>query len=304
MAHDQLRTQLSYKIGETAGRAHVDGDFTNHPIDHLTPQPPAEPGGNYVQHDISYMGEHTRDGEFDAFEAGFNLTLDLSANSPSQFLPPASDEQDTYAEFNPFEAEFSLALNLSAHLPSQDPPQSLNIPEDPCQAWEIVKGKLHTIRNPRDALAVTGVPLVPTLHVTLGSTTTPSQDTHSGSNAFQLSARPTVPSSVTSNSSRFELCCVCGVPVNTRLMERHHQDRHRQKGAPQYTCKCGHKSPAMRKANHTRHLETCKAKDTSSQFFVCRCGNKSGSLPAHQDHIKDCGKKRAGRRPKGAQTAN
>ncbi|KAK2028257.1 hypothetical protein LX32DRAFT_406332 [Colletotrichum zoysiae] len=100
-----------------------------------------------------------------------------------------------------------------------------------------------------------------------------------------------------SGSSNCEICHLCGQTINSKRMKRHVEDVHRQEGSQLYICKCGHESPPMRKWNHTRHVEKCK-KDNAQQGFTCRCGNIQNDLPLHLDHIKDCGKRVAGRNPR------
>ncbi|KAK1961064.1 hypothetical protein LY78DRAFT_618367, partial [Colletotrichum sublineola] len=199
-----------------------------------------------------------------------------------------------------------------ANSPSQYHPLASNVPQDPRQALDDVNDTLQTIRTSRVPL-----PLAPQLHTTPSSTATPSHYsyTQSLSDAFHLSPHPfnAGPSSCdgvstrsghTSNSSRTETCFVCGAAVNSKQIQRHYQDRHRQEGDPQYICKCGHADPALRKSNHIRHLEKCKSKDDWWLVFTCRCGNTLSDSPAHLDHIKDCGKKRAGRPPNSARNVN
>ncbi|EFQ30839.1 uncharacterized protein GLRG_05983 [Colletotrichum graminicola M1.001] len=198
---------------------------------------------------------------------------------------------------------------LQSNLPVRYHPQAPDVQQsEPCQALAYVNAMLHTI--PRSGNAV---PLAPQPeYLTPSGTATYSQYSSSQSLVFDQSHlnpywawdSASAISGHTSNSSRLEICYSCGEPVNSRQMQRHIQDRHRQEGDQKYVCKCGHEDPALRKWNYTRHLDNCKRMDRPGQVFTCRCGDALSELPAHLDHIKDCGKKRAGRRSKRAPTVN
>ncbi|KAK2023766.1 hypothetical protein LX32DRAFT_130603 [Colletotrichum zoysiae] len=270
MSHDH--NQSRRKSGEEAERVHEDSDFVNDIL-------PAS-GGYGMPLDVSYMGQqHT----YDFSEADSGLGPSLPANLNLMFQPPPLQASD-----------------------AQQP--------DPRQVLADVYAMLHTIHTPLAPLGECAVPLAPQpVYVTPSSTATYSWYSSTQSLFDPSTLNPhwagdniSNHSGHTSNySSRSELCSLCGARVNSRQMQRHQQDRHPQDGDPQYVCKCGHTDPAMRKWNYTRHLDKfCKLKYDSRLVFTCRCGKKHNDLMAHQDHIKDCGNQKAGRRPNNARNAN
>ncbi|KAK2063387.1 hypothetical protein LY76DRAFT_212710 [Colletotrichum caudatum] len=75
---------------------------------------------------------------------------------------------------------------------------------------------------------------------------------------------------------------------------------HTQIGNLEYRCKCGRKVKPDRKWEHKRHVKNCRMTDDPGRAFSCRCGKKLVDLLAHLDHIKNCGKLPARRRPQSA----
>ncbi|KAK2063386.1 hypothetical protein LY76DRAFT_642560 [Colletotrichum caudatum] len=137
------------------------------------------------------------------------------------------------------------------------------------------------------------------------STVTYSQYNQSPFDVSHLSppSHPVAPSltcdgvSTRSSSSCFEICLNCGFMANSSRMRRHYNDRHPQVGDPKYGCKCNRTAKSDRKWEHKRHLEKCRMRDNPGRAFSCRCGKKLVDTSAYLDHIKDCGKQPAGRRP-------
>ncbi|KAF9877393.1 hypothetical protein CkaCkLH20_05093 [Colletotrichum karsti] len=95
-------------------------------------------------------------------------------------------------------------------------------------------------------------------------------------------------------------CSTCGREFNNpRQMRRHQSEVHRDTNAPQYVCKCAYR--ATRKSNYTRHLDkSCRRKYDPDLVFVCICQEPSNDFDNHSEHIKDCGRQPAGRRPNNA----
>ncbi|GKT41617.1 uncharacterized protein ColSpa_01798 [Colletotrichum spaethianum] len=185
--------------------------------------------------------------------------------------------------------------------------------QDPEQAWKQVSTNLPVrISSPWDPVAPNADFLAPKPeHDNYGSTATLSHPTYSQTDTSYLGHRRIAPSTgdersiiseYTNNSNRSTKCSDCGALVNSRLMQRHRQDRHRQDDDLQYTCKCTYKAPPARKWNYLRHIDKCKVKDDSQRAFTCICQKTSNDLQPHLDHIKDCGKKRVGRPPNSART--
>ncbi|GKT64890.1 hypothetical protein ColTof4_07288 [Colletotrichum tofieldiae] len=259
-----------------AGRVHVDDCFTYH-------APPAR-GNHHAPLDVSYndlphldLGHYAYASELDLLEADAAPAADLAAESPSQYPQPALDAQQV----------------------------------DPRQVWAEVYDNLQPrISILWDPVAANADYLAPQAAYAIpGSTATPSQTEHSQFDTSYLGPRPIAPSTwdgvsthsgYTNNSSSSNICTICGTPVNSRLMQRHHQDVHRQDDDPQYACKCAYRAPPARKWNYLRHLDKCKMKDDSRRVFTCICQKTLNNLQAHLGHVKDCGKKRAGRRPNSA----
>ncbi|OHW96817.1 hypothetical protein CSPAE12_04403 [Colletotrichum incanum] len=276
MDHDQLYSLF----GETNDRVQVDDRFTYH-------GPPAL-GNHHAPLDVSYddllhfdLGHYAYASELDLLEAdaapGANLPSDLA----SQYHQPALDTQQV----------------------------------DPRQVWAEVYDNLQPrISIPWDPVAANAPYLAPQSEYAIsGITATPSQTEYSQFDTSHLGPRPIAPSTwdgvstrsgYTNNSSGSSICNVCTTLVNSRLMQRHHRDVHRQDDDPQYTCKCTYRAPPARKWNYLRHLDKCKMKDDSRRVFTCICQKTLNDLQAHLDHVKDCGKKRAGRPPRSAQIFN
>ncbi|KAK1598409.1 uncharacterized protein LY79DRAFT_586971 [Colletotrichum navitas] len=213
---------------------------------------------------------------------------------------PVMEQHPYYPQVLDFsEADSGHVDYPQTNMQSQYPPQAPDVQQsEPCQAWADVNAKLHTMPRPGNAVLLAPQPM----YLTPSSIATDSQYSSPSLIFDQTHLKPywacdTVSntSGQTNNSSRHETCSSCGESVNSRQMQRHIQDRHRQEGDPHYVCKCGRAHPFQRKWNHIRHLDNCKRKGDPGRVFTCRCGNSLSDLLAHLDHIEHCGNRRPGR---------
>lgn len=86
-----------------------------------------------------------------------------------------------------------------------------------------------------------------------------------------------------------------------RSLRRHLKEVHREDAKPPYQCACGRDTTRL--WNHLRHVKGCKKKRRYGHF-ICWCGLLHSTQHEHQVHVTECGKEKAGRRPRTADTYN
>ncbi|TKW59750.1 hypothetical protein CTA1_10370 [Colletotrichum tanaceti] len=262
----------------------VDGDFSNNNpsfsvFDDIPNDVNAIPGGNS-------QGSNA--------EESMEAWLELEDFSPAPYSSNEIEGQNGYQyPMESKEGDVAVSPTLPPRCPQ--PPTSIQP--------EKLYGFIRNLPPRTNALinSVAADPAHPELPPSdsppYSSATETVSDQHTGGSS-SIYPRRIAPRSVSSRSDHSNTCTLCKEPVSSRMLPRHMKNRHRKADDPQYVCKCGVYRSA-RKDNYQRHLKgtrSCSARDDSSQgLYTCICQQTHNDKKAHQLHIENCGRQRAGR---------
>ena len=284
---------------------HNDGYYNLSPESHFHHR--GQQGQRQQQHQVAFLGQNldlrahrTRPPDNSEFQHQAEFTKDIN----SLFSPEAQPNPSANTQVPHHRPQGSREISQNSQV-ERTAPQLDNPQADPdAPSWTPV-----TLRTPRQRPKETfGQRVDPSnidprllqpgaaqLHGIQPSSTATTQADYAP--AVTPSIGDGVSTSVRSDASGSWICQTCRTILgDPRTLRRHRREVHGEHAKPPYTCPCGRRTKRL--WNHNRHMENCRRREDSDTFYVCWCGWLDLAYEGHLDHIKECGKQTAGRRPR------